>query len=43
MKIQTLLVELKERVDKLPKEANWFGNVDAIKQLIASLEKELKN
>lgn len=38
-----VIEELKERVDKLPKEANWFGNVDAIKILIKKLENEPTN
>lgn len=43
MKIQNIINELNECVDKLPKEANWFGNVDAIKLLIKSLENEPTN
>lgn len=38
MEIQKIIEELKLKVDKLPKEANWFGNVDHIRQLIKDLE-----
>lgn len=38
MEIQKIIEELKLKVDKLPKEANWFGNVDHIRQHIKELE-----
>lgn len=41
MNAQKLLDELKQKVEKLPKEANWFGNVDHIRQFIKELEQVL--
>lgn len=38
MEIQKIIEELKLKIDKLPKEANWFGNVDHIRQHIKELE-----
>jgi DNA-binding ferritin-like protein (Dps family) len=35
--------ELETRIDKLPKEANWFGNVDAIKILISKIKSIIPN
>lgn len=39
--VQQIIEELKQKVEKLPKEANWFGNVDHIRQHIKELERAL--
>jgi predicted RNase H-like HicB family nuclease len=36
-----LISQLNERINKLPKEANYFGNVDEIKYLMSQLSNDL--
>lgn len=41
-KLHSLIDDLELMADKLPKEANWFGNVDHIRQTIKDMRLALQ-
>jgi len=41
-KLHSLIDDLELMVDKLPKEANWFGNVDHIRETIKDMRRALQ-
>lgn len=41
-KLHSLIDDLELKVEKLPKEANWFGNVDHIRQTIKDMRRALQ-